>query len=270
MARIHKSDNQHSKGEGGLILFRLMIADDEETIRNGLKNLIESYELGLAAIYTAEDGREAIEIIEKLHPEIILMDINMPFVNGLDAIEKVREIVPESKIIIISGYDQFEYAQRALELGVFSYQLKPIQYRGLKDIVKKAIDAYCERMLEISKIKDNTEYLDQCSDIGNHVLKYLKENFMDNELSLIYVSEQFHISSSYLTRIIKQKTGLSFTNYINSLRINMAKSLLKSKGDKYTISKISVMVGYNSQHYFSRAFKNYTGCSPNSFRNALT
>lgn len=250
-------------------MFRLMIADDEETIRNGLKNLIESYELDLAAIYTAEDGRDAIEVIERLHPEIILMDINMPFVSGLDAIEKIKEIVPESKIIIISGYDQFEYAQRALELGVFSYLLKPIQYRGLKDIIKKAMDAYCERMLEISKIKENKEYSDQCTDIGNHILKFLKENFMNSELSLKHVSEQFHISSSYLTRIIKQKTGLSFTDYINSLRINMAKSLLQNIEDKYTISQISAMVGYNSQHYFSRAFKNYTGCSPNSFRKTL-
>src|SRR5690554_5790997 len=100
-------------------MFRVVIADDEITIRNGLKNLIESYDLDLHVVATVEDGKEAIEVIEEYLPEIILMDINMPFVNGLQVIARARELDKDSKIIIISGYDQFEYAQKALELGVF-------------------------------------------------------------------------------------------------------------------------------------------------------
>ncbi len=248
-------------------MFRIVIADDEEIIRNGLKNLIESYDLNLSVVGTARDGEEALQLIKEYQPEIILMDINMPFMNGLQVIEKTKELDPNSKIIIISGYDQFEYAQKALELGVFSYLLKPIQYRDFKNIIAKAMDSYCERMWEINKLKeidvDNGNH--KC--VGNQAINYIKENFTQNDLTLNLIAEQLHISQSYLTRIIKQKTGISFTDYLNKLRINMAIKLLLDKDRDYTINDIANMVGYSSQHYFSRAFKNYIGLSPNQYRN---
>lgn len=207
-------------------MFRVVIADDEETIRNGLKNLIESYKLNLSVIATAEDGEDAMKAINKYHPEIILMDINMPFMNGLEVIKSIREQNKDVKIIIISGYSQFEYAQRALELGVFSYILKPINYRNFKDVLIKAMDSYSKRMLEVSKIKEGTGELEGCRDVGNLAISYIKENFSDNKLSLNSVAQQFYISQSYLTKVIKQKTGVSFTDYLNKLRINMAKMFL--------------------------------------------
>ncbi|MBU5485862.1 response regulator [Clostridium sp. MSJ-11] len=248
-------------------MFRVVIADDEETIRNGLKRLIESYELDLSVIATAQDGEEAIEVIKKYHPEIILMDINMPFMNGLEIIETVRETDKDAKIIIISGYSQFEYAQKALELGVFSYILKPINYRDFKNILLKAMDAYSQRMWEVSKLKEGDAENEGCKDVGKLAIAYMKENFSQNQLSLNLVAQQFHISQSYLTRVIKQKTGVSFTDYLNRLRINMATKLLTDKDNNYSINDISNMVGYSSQHYFSRAFKNYMGVSPNKYRN---
>ncbi|CDI49981.1 response regulator transcription factor [Clostridium tetani] len=248
-------------------MFRIVIADDEDTIRNGLKNLIESYELNLSVIATAKDGEEAIKVIEEYHPEIILMDINMPFMNGLEVIKSIREKNKDAKIIIISGYNQFEYAQKALELGVFNYLLKPINYRDFKNILIKAMDSYSRRMWEISKIKEGKEKIENCKDVGNLALSYIKENFSNNEISLNLVAQQFYISQSYLTRVIKQKTGVSFTDYLNKLRINMAKKLLTDSNNDYTINDISNMVGYSSQHYFSRAFKNYMEISPKNYRN---
>lgn len=247
-------------------MFRVVIADDEETIRNGLKNLIESYDLDLSVVGIAQDGEEALQLIDMYQPEIILMDINMPFINGLEVIEKTRELDPNAKIIIISGYDQFEFAQKALELGVFSYLLKPIQYRDFRNIIIKAMDSYCGRMWEINKLKEidinNADH--KC--IGNQAINYIKENFTQNDLTLNLIAEQLHISQSYLTRIIKQKTGANFTDYLNKLRINMAIKLLLDKDKNYTINDIATMVGYSSQHYFSRAFKNYIGLSPNQYK----
>jgi two-component system response regulator YesN len=248
-------------------MFRIVIADDEEIIRNGLKNLIESYDLDLSVVGTAQDGEEALQLINIYQPEIILMDINMPFMNGLEVIEKTKEIDSNAKIIIISGYDQFEYAQKALELGVFSYLLKPIQYRDFKNIIVKAMDSYCERMWEINKLKeiDGDNISQKC--VGNQAINYIKENFTRNDLTLNLIAENLHISQSYLTRLIKQKTGANFTDYLNKLRINMSINLLLDKDKDYTIHDISNMVGYSTQHYFSRAFKNYMGISPNQYRN---
>lgn len=247
-------------------MFRAVIADDEEIIRNGLKKLIESYDLDLSVVGTAQDGEEALELINTYQPELILMDINMPFMNGLEVIEKTRELDPNAKIIIISGYDQFEYAQKALELGVYCYLLKPIQYRDFKNIIIKAINSYSDRMWEINKLKENN--IDNISHkcIGNQAINYIKENFTQNDLTLSFLADKLHISQPYLTRIIKQKAGMSFTDYLNKLRINMAIKLLLDADNSYTINDIANMVGYSSQHYFSRAFKNYMGLSPNQYK----
>ena len=131
-------------------MFRAIIADDEEIIRNGLKNLIESYELDLTVIGSARDGEEALQLITEYQPEIILMDINMPFMNGLEVIEKAIELDRNAKIIIISGYGQFGYAQKALELGVFTYLLKPIDYINFKNILIKPMDSFNNRLWELN------------------------------------------------------------------------------------------------------------------------
>ncbi len=247
-------------------MFRAVIADDEEIIRNGLKKLIESYDLNLSVAGTAKDGEEALSLIKMYQPEIILIDINMPFMNGLEVIEKIRETDSYAKIIIISGYDQFKYAQKALELGVYSYLLKPIQYKEFKGIISKALDSYSERLWELSKLKKNENEPIGGKLVGNCVMDYIKENFTQNNLSLNYVAENLHVSQSYITKIIKQKTGTSFTDYLNKLRINMAIKHLTDAGRSFTINEIAEMTGYSSQHYFSRAFKNYTGLSPLQYK----
>ncbi len=248
-------------------MYRVVIADDEEIIRTGLKKLIESYNLDLHVIGLAEDGKEAIAAIEKFRPEIILMDINMPLANGLEVIERVRQVDKDAKIIIISGYNEFAYAQKALDLGVFTYLLKPIDYRNFRAIIEKAMEAYSNRIWEKSLLKKATGDRNPPDDIGNLAIDYIKTNFSDSHLSLHTIAEKYFVSESYVTRIIKQKTGMSFTDYLNKTRTNMAIQLLLHPGKIYSMKEISEKVGYNSQHYFSRAFKNYIGMSPNQYRN---
>lgn len=247
-------------------MFRVVIADDEETIRSGLKKLIESYGLNLTVSGIAKDGEEALQLIKKYQPEIILMDINMPFINGLEVIEEINKLDTEAKIIIISGYDQFNYAQKALELGAYSYLLKPIQFREFKNSIVKAMDSYSERMWELNKIKESDNNLIKHKSIGCQVVNYIKEHFTQNDLTLNLVAEHLHISQSYITKIVKQQTGFNFTDYHNNLRINMAIKILMDKDKSCTINEIAEMVGYSSQHYFSRAFKNYTGLSPMQYK----
>lgn len=249
-------------------MFRVLIADDEDTIRKGLKNLIKSYDIGLSVIATANDGEMALKLINQYRPEIILMDINMPFMNGLEVIENIRKIDDNTKIIIISGYDRFDYAQKSLEFGVFSYLLKPINHRDFKNILIQAMDSYTKRMWEISQIKQDNDFQIK-EDLGISIIKYIKENFSSGDISLSSLADHFFVSQSYLSKTIREKTGVNFTDYINKLRIDMAIHLLLDTESNYPIRKIAEMVGYNSQHYFSRAFKNYMGLSPNQYRNQI-
>lgn len=247
-------------------MYRAIIADDEKIIRTGLEELINSYDINLKVVAKAKDGPSALELIKRHKPEIILMDINMPFANGLDIIEKVNEIDPYSKKIIISGYDEFNYAQRALNLGVFSYLLKPLDYRNFKDVLIKAMESYSERMWEVSKLKTDDSNSVEKIDIGNKAIDYIKQNYTNSDLNVQQVADNLFISRSYLTKLIKGKTGNNFTDYLNKLRIDTSINFLLDNKD-LSIKEIAEKVGYNSQHYFSRAFKNYTGLSPIQYKN---
>lgn len=234
-------------------MIRVIVADDEETIRGGLIRLIQGFDMGLEVVAAAENGWQALELVNRHKPELLLMDINMPGLNGLDAIREIRAADQRVKIIIISGYGQFEYAQRAMEMGVSSYLLKPVDYRAFRDILQKTVDSLTAR-----------EEMPQ-PDQATRLTDYIKSHYGE-DLTTQALAERFHTSPSNLTRMVKQKTGQSFTDYLNHLRLCAAKELLR--GSDLAVGEISERVGYSSQHYFSRVFKNYMGVTPQQYRSA--
>ncbi len=246
-------------------MYRLLIADDEETIRQGLKKLILSYQLDFSEILMAQNGEEALDMIRTHLPEIICMDINMPFMNGLEAIEKAKVINPQAKIIIISGYDHFAYAQKALDLGVYRYVLKPISFRDFKKTLLGAMEAYEENQ-HLLYGHQHTPKEEENPPISKTSLSYLKTNYRDNSLSLKKMADDLNISASYLAKVIKEETGLNFTDQLTKLRMALSIKLLLDPKNSDTINDIALKVGYSSQHYFSRLFKSYTGLSPNQYK----
>lgn len=125
-------------------MYKLILADDEEDVREGLLQLIDWESVGFAVADTAENGKEAAEMVEKHVPDVVVTDIQMPFMNGLQLAEWIRGHYPATKIIILTGYEEFEYAQKAIRLGIDEYVLKPFSAAELADIlrkVKKQIDA---------------------------------------------------------------------------------------------------------------------------------
>lgn len=250
-------------------MYHLIIADDEETIRNGLKSIVMKSNLGIKVEAMASDGKQTLEYVEKYQPELLLLDINMPILGGLDIIEKVREEAPLCKIIIISGYNDFSYAQKAVKYGVFDYLLKPVNIAALRTSLEKAIDEYQKRLWEVNCLNQlSVDRGEDSKNITKHALNYIRENYVSSDLSLALVAEKYNMSSSYLSRLIKQRSGLSFSDYLTKLRMEQAKQLLSSD-QKHMIYEISSMVGYSSQHYFCRMFKEYTGVSPSDYRLTL-
>lgn len=245
-------------------MLQLVIADDERTIREGMARLIEDYGLPLNIAGLAQDGRQALTLIDQTHPELLIIDINMPYLNGLETIEQVRRDYPEMKIIIVSGYDQFSYAQKALELGVFSYQLKPLDIACFKSVLIAAIDSYEKRMVEIGLLTKTGYEEALIAPKKDEVKDYLKNHYAQSDFSLSGMAEDFHVSASTMAKLIKQRTGMNFSDYLNQLRIDAAMNLLTET--ELSINEISVMVGYSSQHYFSRIFKKYKGGAPSAFR----
>lgn len=247
---------------------KILIADDEKIIREGIAKLIQASNLPVTIVGQAANGRQALEMMQTTHPDLVIIDITMPTITGLEAIEQAKEFLPTSKFIIISGHDSFPFAQKAIELGAFHYLLKPIKRKQLLSVVEQALETL-EKKEEVivSTGTDITSVSDAANGtVCKKALAYINNHHCDSNMSLNFVADKFHISQSYLTRMIKKSTNLSFTEYLNKLRIQQAIFLLSSRED-LLIAQIAELVGYSSQHYFSRVFKNHTGVSPVEYRN---
>lgn len=123
-------------------MYTLLIADDEPLIRNGVKNIIDWESLGFSEIFLAEDGKEALEIVRGHKVDLVLTDIAMPFMDGLELSEALKKEFPEVHVVILTGYEDFEYAQQAVDLGVKNYILKPV---GAETLYNK-MTQICEKL----------------------------------------------------------------------------------------------------------------------------
>lgn len=254
-------------------MLKVLIVDDEPKIRRGLKGWIEEFDLNYKVIGEAGNYIEALDIAEENNPDVFLMDINMPMVNGLDLTNKFKSKFPGSYTIIISGYDDFEYAHRALKLKVFDYLLKPIPKTDLYNVLKSLkLEILMNReesgeQESIYKEKDNLgEENQNLSAIVIGVRKYIEENYYDMDLSLQKVSDLFNVNKTYVSKLMKKQLGYSFVEYMTIVRIDKAKELLIDDILYSNIYEISNKVGFGSQHYFSRVFKKMEGISPTEYR----
>ncbi|PLS03732.1 response regulator transcription factor [Neobacillus cucumis] len=173
-------------------MYRVVLVDDEEIVREGIRNRIPWGELGFELIGTTENGQEALHMIQSNQVDLLITDISMPIMDGLALTEKVKTIFPSIKVIILSGYDQFEYAQNAIKLGVQDYILKPITSKEMKTLlldVKKTLD---EEM-------SGKAYLESLRRQVKESLPLLKERFLNQLISFPVSDEEFGRSCSYLS-----------------------------------------------------------------------
>lgn len=253
-------------------MLKLLIVDDEPKIRRGLKGWIEGFDLNYQVIGEASNYIEALEIAKKFNPDVFLMDINMPMMNGLDLTNQFKSKYPHSYTIIISGYDDFEYAHQALKLKVFDYLLKPIPRTDLYNVLKSLsleIMSNKEESIEYKSIyKSNIDKLsNDMSAIVTIVKEYIEGNYSNADISLQKTANLFNINKTYLSKLMKEQLGYSFTEYTTIIRIKKAKELLVGDILYSNIYEISNKVGFKSQHYFSRVFKKSEGVSPMEYRN---
>lgn len=240
---------------------RVLVADDEERIREGMARQIETMGLDLEVVAQAADGVEALELVDRHLPDIVLMDINMPFMDGLECIRRIREKDPSCVILIVSGYDRFEYAQRALAYGVDRYLLKPVEDEDFLDALKDAVRRHAERIRLLSPESG----IEPRANSPERIIAYLKEHYADPGLSAEGLEAVFGMSRSALFKAVKGVTGSGVSEFVASLRIECAKALLLDPR-RPSIKEICAASGYGDQHYFSAAFKRATGLSPLAYR----
>lgn len=392
--------------------WKVLIADDEYIIREGIRSSINWEEFSMEVVGEAEDGEEAVELAIKYQIDILLIDLNMPIMNGLTAMKNLRAQLPRCKMVVISGYDEFAYAQEAIRLQVEDYLLKPVNQEKLRKLLlklkqqlEKEVDQIAFMKQAENQIKKNhtqlkefffqdwiagqltsseieeqlqflnlpvtkpeqyliikwpnfhhnqtylevndqqlylfavenivTEFLErryaavfrdkahflnvcfweritreQLVEIEEAIKKYLNitvfwhledatgalsdlyqvydqckkaldkkmrilpivkqaqiyilEHYQESNLTLERLADELHVTTVYLSRMIKRELGVSYSSLLTQMRINKAVDLLKTTD--MSIRDISEKVGYESQHYFSTTFKKLVGVSPKQYK----
>ena len=261
-------------------MIRLLIADDEKLEREALAELVQRRFERDVVLEVAENGRKAADTAVLWGADLILMDIEMPGMSGLDAARAVLAQRPSCRVIFVTAYSLFQYAHEAVHLGACDYLLKPVDPDELEASVRRAIrQIETERKLEelaaAQPQQEQTETEEEAEDapeegensqtalVMAHVRRYLEDNYMF-DLSLDSVGEILHISPAYLSAQFKKYQKMNFLDCLTELRINAAKELLS---DPFRSSaEVASMVGYEDASYFARAFKKRTGMTPTQYR----
>ena len=235
---------------------RVLLVDDEIMIREGFKKLFdwEAHDCEVAG--EAADGMEALTKIDTLKPDIVIMDINIPIMNGLKVIQTSRLKYPDMAFVIVSGYDDFTYCREALRLQITDYMLKPVNY----DEFGKCIDNLRISMFE-SRTKKGDPDMEEQPILG--IVRYMQEH-LSEEISLTVLAEEFHLSAQYISQLFRNEIGVNFLTYLTSIRMEQARKLLLSTS--LSIAEISGKTGYSDYRVFTKVFKKIEGVTPSQYR----
>lgn len=249
-------------------MLKVLIVEDEDIIRRGMAFTIDWVRMKCVVVGEAENGKEGLEKILELSPDIVITDLKMPIMGGIEMIRKASEN-RKFKSIILTSYADFDYAKQAIDLRVNEYLLKPLDEEKLRFAVQKISEELKESEQNKKAVKINFEYymkLDQTE--NQYVAKAVKkvEKEYSEKISIESISEELGVSSSYLTRKFKDITGHTFLDFLNKYRVQQAVKLLITR--KYRVYEISDMVGFSSYKHFCAVFKKYTYVSPTGFLKA--
>jgi len=164
-------------------MFKVMIIDDEPIIRKGIKNILNWEKFDCEICAEAADGEEGKILIEKYRPDILITDIRMPGTDGLKMISKVKELIPDCKIIVLTGYRDFDYVQEALKLGVFDFILKPSKIEELTTVIHKAVG-------ELKRLKNRAEEFNKLKKLFEQNIPVLREKFLYDLMYEIYPNRE--------------------------------------------------------------------------------
>lgn len=237
----------------------LLVADDEPIVRTYLRRYVRENGLPVADLHEAANGREAIDLALKHSPDLILMDIRMPGVGGLDAAAAILKERPEARVIIVTAYDDFEYARSALRFGVADYFLKPLDPKALAEMIQKTLAVKREAVA-------GNGYLDRVAHpLVVQVEKYVNANMGEN-FRLKDIARAVHVSPSHCSRVFSRHTGMSISGFITCRRLSRARELLETTC--LSVTEIAGTLGFSSSTYFTSWFRRMTGVSPLGHRKA--
>ncbi len=259
-------------------MYKILIADDEDLERKALSLFIEKSNLLIDKIILAENGNDAFVKIVCDKPDIVVLDINMPEMTGLEVLEKIRKENIDSKVIISTAFNEFDFAVKALKLGAIDFLVKPVNRKTFLKSIEKSIDRLkvedenkdkmkqLDNVIEYFKNQPNdkeSNNLYSMPDAVRIVKEYIENNFT-NYISLDEIVYDCGYSKYHISRLFKNYMNCTIMEYLLKQRMIKAKDLLINTQN--SIKAISIAIGYSDPNYFSLIFKREEGVSPIQFR----
>lgn len=242
---------------------RIVVIEDEEGSRNGLVHLVESVGPEFHVVGEASDAYEGMELIRRTFPDVVITDVRMSQMDGIQMIEELQKTNwCKSQFVIVSAYSEFEYAQRALRFQVSDYLLKPISYEDVEGVLYRLSHHIEGNIREISSMDELFPVPENVSPIVAQAVAVIKKEYAC-PLSLEMISARLNISGEYLSQLFSKQMRVTLITYLKRCRVEAAKMLLLER--KWTVQEIASMVGYHNEKYFYKVFKDVMEISPTEY-----
>ena len=275
-------------GEGiRWIMYRLMIVEDEMIERIVLKKMLLKKFGEECQVFEAQNGKEAVEIFKREDIQVVILDIGMPGMNGIQAAEIMRKEKKDCCLIFLTAYDRFDYAKKAISIRAMEYLLKPYSQKEVLSVVEEALYLVSEQedrqgVIQTQKtgegagvpvkeeearqpLEDEADFSSRLSVMASMVEEYIRSNYM-NDISMSETARAVGYSEPYFCRMFKVQFGQSFTSYLAEYRVEEAKKLLAQPN--VNVKEVGVRVGYLDSNYFTKVFKRLEGLNPSEYRMA--
>lgn len=233
-------------------MYKLLIVDDEYEIRIGLANYFPWDSVGFEVAGVCENGLQALEFLAENSVHVILCDVEMPGMNGLEFAQQLREQYANIKLVFLSAHRNFTYVRKAMQYQAIDYILKPTRFQEISDVferLRQELDKVCGPEQEPDEIIDSIKAI-------------IEKEYAT--VTLESVAQRVFLNPYYVSKLFKQKTGINFGDYTTQCRMHKAAELLCAH--HYKTYEISRLVGYTTPKNFSRAFKKHYGQTPSEYR----
>ena len=252
-------------------MYKILLAEDDADMRFIYSRMSVWKDSGFVITKEVSNGRDALAAVKSEDFDLVLTDIRMPFIDGIELLEKINELDINVCVAFISSYDEFEYARKGLVLGAFDYLLKPVNEEKLGSMLTRVKEKLAEQQSQnvcadyvlsalqaVGRSNDDSFTQDICTYFSNTSCR---------DISVEQAAEHFGFSRDYFGKMFRRHIGESFSRFSTLVKIEYAKELLRQSGLK--AYEISEELGYSSADYFTKVFKETTGISPAQYRQQI-
>lgn len=247
-------------------MLKVVIVEDEELVRRGIVLAVDWNGMDCVVVGDAANGEDGVAAVLRHKPDLVITDIKMPRMDGIEMIAALREQGCQCHFIILTAYGDFQYAQSAIKLGVRDYLVKPFEDSELEAAVakvRKTLDSReTEGQPQLHRFLSATEKGSKSKYVAE-AIGYMRDHYAE-DITVNTVAEFLGLSEGHLSRLFKKETDYTFMSYLTDYRIHMAMELLRDC--RYKIYEVAALVGYTDTAYFSTLFKKQVGVAPSEYQ----